>query len=93
MVELLEGNETRAYVKYAAAPTQSGKTASALVGFLASAKKNKTTSFTYCPFANTNRSIFKLGKRSRLSQDVDVAEPPLLSIASGTPSSIRSPVR
>ena len=55
MVEVLEGNETvvpgaRAYVIYAAAPTQSGKTASALVGFLASAEKYKEETNFYSLF-------------------------------------------
>ena len=79
MAKRLERRESlaRAFVKYAAAPSGSGKTASVLVGFLASAKRGDKDSFThylYLAFANNNGTIFGMKDETKLSRSVIIAK-------------------
>jgi len=66
----------RSIAKYAAAPSASGKTASGLVGFLASAERDEATSFTHYLYLASDNNHFKNFnlRRSSLADDEDDAK-------------------
>jgi len=67
----------RSTAKYAAAPRSSGKTASGLVGFLASAEREEATSFThylYMAFDNNGENRFEIKDETKLSGNVVAAK-------------------
>ena len=78
-VEQLEHRDAkrRDLVKYAAAPSASGKTSTGLVAFLASVEKDEETSFThylYLAFENNNNENFGVADTRKLSDNENVAE-------------------